>query len=168
MKKDLTIILGLVLVIVGLLIFGKGYTSPSFFQTDKSPTSKSFGNQLMPLSVKSLVIRAEVADNSKERKKGLSKRESLAIGEGMLFVFDKKQKYEIWMKDMQFPIDIIWIDENKKIVDIAESVAIEPGRDDEELKIWRPRSEAIFILEINAGLVELHGLAIGDGVVFAL
>ena len=67
---------------------------------------------------------------------------------------------------MKFAIDIIWIDENKKIVDIATNVPPEPGKKDRELTIYRPGTDAKYILEINAGLSSLNNFQIGDQVEF--
>ena len=57
----------------------------------------------------------EVADTPKERMEGLSVKNTLGEKEGMLFVFEEEGIYGFWMKDMKFPIDIIWIKGNKVI-----------------------------------------------------
>ena len=69
---------------------------------------------------------------------------------------------------MKFPIDIIWISEDKKIVDIAQSAAVEPGKKDKDLKIYRPEADSLYVLEINANLANLHNLQVGDDVFFEL
>lgn len=179
MKKDLAIIGGLFLAVAGLLIFGKGFTSGQFVQSPSQSSTRSA--QLFPaksskgaveISIRGFAIRALVADTQDERKKGLSGKEDLPIGEGVLFVFDSSDTYAIWMKDMLFPIDIIWVDDaptgEKRIVDIAPNAVPEPKKKDEELKIYRPRSQAKYVLEINAGLVSLQKLQIGDMVNFEL
>ena len=72
------------------------------------------------------------------------------------------------MKDMKFPIDIIWIDGEKRIVDIAANVRVEPDKKDRELAVYKSQAEALYVLEVNAGLSALHGLSIGDQVNFEL
>lgn len=67
--------------------------------------------------------RLERADIDEKRTKGLSDRDSLAEQTGMLFVFDQSQEACIWMKDMRFKIDIIWLDEAKKIIKIGQDVS---------------------------------------------
>ena len=175
MKKDLAIIGGLFLVVAILVIFGRGFTSTQFAGISPRPEStKSAAKQkgVAEVTIGSLKISAEVANTTDERKKGLSDRDELPINAAMLFVFDKSGSYGIWMKDMRFPIDIIWIDDlpagEKKIVDIAENAVPEPDKNDEELKRYQPRSEAKYILEVNAGLSKLHNLQIGDTVTFEL
>lgn len=70
-------------------------------------------------------ILAEIADTEEERSKGLSGRESLAEDEGLLFVFEEPGLYGFWMKDMNFAIDIIWIDESRHVIGIERGVAPE-------------------------------------------
>lgn len=168
MKKDLAIIFGLFILIVGLLVFGQGYTSVSFLQGQGESGAVQKQKGKVTVSAGALNIEATVAGTASERKKGLSGRDSLPISQGMLFIFENKGMYSIWMKDMEFAIDIIWIDENKKIVNLVTNVVPEPGKDDEELTIYRPGDDVLYILEINAGLAALNGLQIGDQVSFEL
>ena len=171
MKKDVAIIGGLFVVVAALVIFGRGFTSSQFVGISPRPEStKSAAKQkgITDITISDLNVSAEVADTVDKRKKGLSDREELAISSGLLFLFDKSGSYAIWMKDMRFPIDIIWIDESKKIVDIVENAVPQPGKKDEELKRYQPRSGAKYILEVNAGLVRLHNIQMGDTVNFEL
>ena len=166
---------GLFLLVAGIVIFGKGYSTGSFITgTNQSTKSASSSRaEIKPrdsaqVTIGNLQVTAAIADTADERKKGLGDREELPISAGMLFVFEKSDSYAIWMKDMKFPIDIIWIDEGKKIVDIAENAVPEPKKRDDELKIFRPKGPAKHVLELNAGLVKLHNLQIGDTVNFTL
>lgn len=169
MKKDLGIIFGLFLLIVLLLVFGQGFTSISMFNTSQgTPSAVVKTEGTVSVTSGSFAVDAEVAAKASDRKKGLSKRDSLPINRGMLFVFDKSDKWAIWMKDMRFAIDIIWISENKRIVATSNSVTPEPGKRDNELTIYRPEVEAKYVLEVNAGLVNLNNLKVGDVVNFNL
>ena len=180
LKKDLAIVGGLVLLVVGLLIFGKGFTTTSFISKPKEATATgqttSVGdsklNNKLQVRVRHLTVFAESAITREQRQKGLSKRDGLPFGEGMFFVFEQSGNYAIWMKDMKFPIDIIWIGDSptgeKKIVDIAENAIPEPDKKDSQLKIYKPKSDSRYILEINAGLSRLHNLQVGDSVNFEL
>lgn len=177
LKKDLAIVGGLFIVVVVLLVFGKGFTSTTYItQKTLEGTAGSQDSSAavlqkdgkINLTINTLNIFVEVADTKDKRKKGLSKKDDLPIGEGMLFVFEKSGLYTIWMKDMNFPIDIIWIDENKKIVDIVDNALVEPNTKDRDLKRYIPKAQSIYILEINAGLASLNNLEIGDQVEFGL
>lgn len=168
MKKDLAIIFGLFFVIVALLAFGRGLTSVGFIDNESQGQTNVRQSGVVSVTSKTMAVNAKVAAKADERKKGLSKIESMPLNEGMIFVFEEKGNYAFWMKDVKFALDIIWIGEDKKIVDIAFSAVPEPGKGDEELTLYRPRAEAWYVLEVNAGLAVLHGLQIGDPINFEI
>lgn len=167
MKKDLAIIFGLFLLIVVLVVFGGGYTSGSLLG-GPSGTQAVQRKGFTTVTIRDLVVEARVASKASERKKGLSGQENLPLGGGLLFVFENSGLYSFWMKDMKFAIDIIWIDENKKVVYIVQNAPPEPSRDEDELTLYRPEGVAKYVLEINAGLTQRHGIVIGDVVGFEL
>ncbi len=68
------------------------------------------------VTIGSQKITAEVADTTQARTKGLSGRPCIGQNEGMLFVFNQPGFYQFWMKDMKFPIDIIWITTNHRVI----------------------------------------------------
>ena len=168
MKKDLAIIAGLVLVIVFFIIFGRGFSTGQFITPTATDSAQTQNRENVQVTIKDLVIRAKIADEPKEQQSGLSDFSSLALDEGMIFVFDQSKRHTFWMKDMDFAIDIIWIDEAKKIVDIAPNVPPEPNNNEKELTRYRPKSDAKYVLEINAGISALHNLQTGDQVAFEL
>lgn len=90
-------------------------------------------------------IKARIADSAGEREKGLSSQKSLKSDEGILFVFDKSGYYGFWMKEMNFPIDIIWIDENWKVIGINKNLKPESYP-----KIYYPPKPVKYVLEISA------------------
>lgn len=168
MKKDLAIIVGLFVLIAALLIFGRGFTSVSLIGSGASSEQTVSKKGKVQLSVKTLNLDVTVAQSSSLRQKGLSKREFLPLTEGMLFVFEKTGRYSFWMKDMKFAIDIIWIDEANKIVQITKNVPPEPRKKDSQLTVYKPDSEILYVLEINAGLSDFNNLEVGDTVNFTL
>jgi hypothetical protein len=113
------------------------------------------------VELKGLVLHVQVAETLYQMHKGLGERDTLAPYDGMLFPFDFPQKPGIVMRDMRFPIDIVWI-MNGHVVDIAPHVMPEPGVSERQLTIYYPRVQANFVLELPAGWVEEHGLEIGD------
>jgi uncharacterized membrane protein (UPF0127 family) len=124
---------------------------------DTSNGKSADSQQLSELKIGEKIIFVEVVRTEKERGEGLSERKSLAEDSGMLFVFDQLDFYSFWMKGMNFPIDIVWLDENLKIIDF--SLSVEPKT---YPKSFLPREPALYALEINAGLVGKYGLKIGD------
>lgn len=168
MKKDLGVIFGLFAIVIILVAFGGSFTSISFLNPENEATSQARKKGVVDIILRELKIEAEVANSLTLRKKGLAGRDSLEINKGVLFVFEKSSNYAFWMKDVKFSIDIIWIDESKKIVYISESAYPEYGKKDFELTRYRTPSPAKYVLEINAGLSKLHGLQSGDLVNFSL
>ena len=109
-------------------------------------------------------VMAEVADTPDARIRGLSGRPSIAELNGVLFVNGKPEATDIWMKDMKFPIDILWI-RNGVVIDMKEH-APSPiaGTRTDMLPIYHPQSPADFVLETVAGFSGAHGMHIGDRV----
>ena len=102
-------------------------------------------------------IRVAVADTDALRTKGLGGRDALDVTSGMLFVFDKSDYHQIWMKDMRLVIDVIWIDERFRVIDIQTAV-----RPDTYPQTFEPVSPARFVIETNAHYAESFGIAVGD------
>ena len=106
------------------------------------------------------VIKVEIADTMEKQVRGLMFRENLGENEGMLFVFGREDFQGIWMMNMSFPIDIIWIDSNNKIVDIAKEA--QPCR--LNCPTYIPKERAKYVLEVNSEFAEKHTIKIGDKV----
>lgn len=102
-------------------------------------------------------LRAGVADEREERIQGLSGRESLGEREGLLFIFPESGFHGIWMKDMFFSIDIVWLDENFRVVGLEEEVS-----PDTFPTSFEPEAPAKYVLEVNAGLSSKAGVFIGE------
>ena len=117
-------------------------------------------NEFITLVINNTEIRTEVVDTVKNRSLGLSGRANLGENGGMLFVFEKPQNYEFWMKDMNFPIDIIWIGEDEIIKKISHQIT--PETYPETFSAGEPIK---FVLEVNAGFSEKNEIATGDSVV---
>jgi hypothetical protein len=105
-------------------------------------------------------FQVEIMKSAAELEKGLSGRASLDADKGMLFVFSKADRYVFWMKDMRFPIDILWINDGK-IADIKHNAPVPAS---ENLDKYLPDAPADYVLEINAGLSEKYGFRPGDAV----
>ncbi len=99
----------------------------------------------------------EIADTDFLRTRGLSGHKPLAQNEGMLFVFQNDGQYSIWMKDMLFSIDIIWLDSEYRIVDVKERASPESYP-----KVFTPSVPVKYVLELSGGFLKLHGLKKGD------
>lgn len=98
-----------------------------------------------------------VSDTDVLRHQGLSGVASLESHEGMLFIFDTPRPYGFWMKEMKIAIDIIWLDEEGVVVDYRDRV--EP---DTYPEVFRPQTNALYVIELVAGTRERVGLLVGD------
>lgn len=114
--------------------------------------------QLQTIYIGSTAIDVSVADDLHERVQGLSGVPGLRDFQGKLFIFDTDDQHGIWMKDMLFPIDIIWIDRNLKVIHIEENV--HPNT--YPSKSFAPPTDARFVLEMNAFFVSSIKVSIGD------
>jgi len=121
-----------------------------FFIRDKKISKVCFKNNC---------FEVELAVSSEEKKQGLMFREKIDNNEGMLFLFDKEGAYSFWMKNVKFPLDIIWIGENKKVVFISKNT---PVCEDENCDSVKPDKKAKYVLELNAGIADQIGLKLGD------
>ena len=112
-------------------------------------------------------INIDLAQTPDERQMGLSFRADLKEDQGMLFVFENPSRYGFWMKDMNFPIDIIWI-EGDTVVDITSNLSPQQGIADKELISYYPKQNVDKVLEVQGGWSEKYGLKIGDKVKISL
>lgn len=99
----------------------------------------------------------EYAQTKEERERGLSGRASLVPRSGMLLLFATSGFYGIWMKDMQFPLDIIWFDGGKRVIAVEENISPLSYP-----KVFVPSAPARYVLEVNAGFVAEHRVVVGE------
>lgn len=104
-------------------------------------------------------ISVEVADTVEKRSLGLGNRSGLENGWGMLFVFEKRKQHGFWMKNMQFPLDIIWLD-NHLIVHILRNV--QPEKSGVIPPVMTPPVAGNFVLEIDSGRADELKLQVGQ------
>ena len=152
MKKLIIVYVVLIVAVILLAVFKAGGKIPSFSFFQKSEAS-----------VNGKTLNLQLAKSDSERKKGLSGKKGLGDNEGMLFVFPNKGNYPFWMRDMLFPIDIIWID-HETVVYVQENASI-PGQA-QFLTIYDPHEQANRVLEINAGLAKKLDIKKGTKITF--
>lgn len=137
----------LIIICVALFIIGGAYLK---FREYFLPTAM--------VRIAGQEIKVELAKTPKAQAKGLSGRRQLAANQGMLFIFPALQKHSFWMKDMNFSIDIIWLD-NGEVVDIAPNLPPAVGVNP---PVYYPRASVNAVLEVAAGFSQKNGLKIGD------
>ncbi len=102
-------------------------------------------------------ITSYVAESVGEKTRGLSVFDSLDYNESMLFVFNNSDFHPFWMKDMNFPIDIIWLNEDKEIVFIKQN-----AKPKDFPKTYMPTKKNMYTIEFKEGFVSKNNLEIGD------
>jgi uncharacterized protein len=142
MKKEVI----LIVVATSILVLTLSFLSKK--QEIKEPTTLKIG---------SVTLNIGVANTDAERMQGLSGRSGLQENEGLLFIFEQQGYYGFWMKDMKFPIDIAWLDKNKKIIHIESNIL-----PDTYPEVFSPTSPALYVLEASANFFENHQIKIGD------
>jgi uncharacterized membrane protein (UPF0127 family) len=110
-------------------------------------------------------VTAELAVTDEERQQGLMFRDKIEESQGMLFVFEGEDIHAFWMKNMKFPIDILWLDSQRKIVHIEANV---PPCTADPCPSYIPKSPARYVLELKSGAAARHGLHLYDRLEFVL
>ncbi|MEK7653125.1 MAG: DUF192 domain-containing protein [Patescibacteria group bacterium] len=120
-----------------------------------------FGSLSLPkfISIGDKQIKAELAVSDEEKVKGLSGRSGLCADCGLLFVYDGYFIPNFWMKEMRFPIDIIWI-RDEMVVGFDKNVP--PPQEGEPLATYQPKTFVNYVLEVPANFVDKNDLKIGD------
>jgi lipid II:glycine glycyltransferase (peptidoglycan interpeptide bridge formation enzyme)/uncharacterized membrane protein (UPF0127 family) len=108
--------------------------------------------------INKIAIAAEVVKDTDAINKGLSGRDSLAPGSGMLFMFPKPKKYRFWMRNMKFPIDIIWIRDDT-VVGITADIA--PAFNASNPRFSYAPQKANYVLEVAAGFAAENDISLG-------
>lgn len=152
MSKNSVLFLIFIIFVIssGILLFLKNRTNIFDQQSDKR-------GQSIFIKINNLTLKAEIAETYGERAQGLSGREFVSDDQGMFFLFKEPGRYPFWMKGMKFPIDIIWLDKDLKIIEITKGAQPESFPE-----IFQPTGSAKYVLEINAGLSDKYDLKEGD------
>lgn len=101
----------------------------------------------------------EIAESDYERETGLMYRRSMEEDQGMLFIFDNEEPRGFYMKNTYIPLDLIFLDSNRRVVSIY------PNAQPESMETIRSEQPAQYVLEINAGLAEHWDLQPGDSLI---
>ena len=135
--------------------------SPQAEQTEQTQQAEE-----VPVGLPSgTTIQAELALTPEQRARGLMFRDGLDPDRGMLFVFPEASFHDFWMKNCRFPIDIIWLSPEKRIVHIERAV---PPCKEDPCPTYGSLRRALYVLEVVADLSRREGLRLGDPIDFEL
>ena len=114
------------------------------------------------VSVGTATVDAEAADTPQKQESGLMNRTGLGPNAGMLFLLPHAERQSIWMKNMRFPIDIVFITEDLRVLQVYESV---PPCAAEQCPVYVSDAPASYVLEVNAGFCARHDIISGAPVI---
>ena len=120
-----------------------------------------YGEPSHVINIQGARFFATLADTPEARRQGLSGTDKLEDLQVMLFAFDSNDTHGIWMKEMNYPIDIFWVSEDFQIVHIEKRVGPETYP-----KTFRPTRPARYVIEANANVAEAFNIKVGDLVIF--
>lgn len=147
----------IVLISVGVLFLVIGGIKTDFL----SSKIKKNDISLFSLKINNASLNVELADTPEKRLLGLGGRKKLGKNNGMIFLYSAFGFYPFWMKDMNFALDIVWIDENYKIIDITKGI-----QPDTFPKTFVSQMPSQYILEVNDGWINKNNVNIGDSILF--
>lgn len=139
-----------VIAIIGLVVLtiALNYVSSELY-------SLKYRNPIRKIYLGNVIVKAEVVSSKEKIEAGLSGRSNLSEGRGMFFVMPQEDFQRFWMKGMQFPIDIIWI-ENDRVIGCEEWILPEDQR------IFTSPGKVGFVLEVSAGFCEKNQVQVND------
>ena len=149
------LLLGLGTLIVFILIFS--FDSSKYSEDHTVDKDYKDGK----ICFKQNCFDTEVVNTEIRRQRGLSFEDNMALDKGMLFIFDEEGQHPMWMKDMNFPLDMVWINDDSKIV--AISAEVQPCGEG-VCSTFSNSDPARYVLELNSGIVKELGLKLGDSV----
>lgn len=137
------------------------------FLADNKVASESLSSdnvKLANVKIGDANLKLEIADTESSREQGLSNRENIGFYNGMLFVFDEPSYETFWMKDMNFDLDIIWVDKNKKIVQIDQDVSAHSynSTDPKSSEKFSSTEKILYVMEVPAGFAKDKDVVVGD------
>ena len=156
--KKIYLIAGIVVMTVVLVLIFDHYP----YKKSGDDQVKGSKIKYSQIKIKDKKIKAEVADNLELRLKGLSGHKSFCSNCAMLFVFERADIYPFWMKEMNFPLDIVWI-KDKKIIEIVESAPTPQTAG--QIMNYTPNAPADLVLELNGGFCKKYNIKTGDEVI---
>ncbi len=154
----------LLIIVVSLTVFF--LFSKNSLELDNSTNTNQKQDSLkkVTVTIRDKKVIAELADSPAKQSKGLMFRESMNENSGMLFVFNNSSIRSFWMANTKIELDMIWADENKKIVFIHNNVppCTKTGNLQAYCTRYKPDMPAKYVLEVNGGWVKKNNIKLGD------
>lgn len=154
--------------LLAVVVAGCGGDGSPAASTPARPAVAESGMAIIPLRHDGHELLVEVAATPEQRAVGLSNRDAVDPGTGMLFDLGETRVPRFWMKDTRLALDMVWIREDRVIAEITADVQPQPGVPDSELAMYTPSSLVRYVLELPAGAAGQLEMQPGDALDFAL
>lgn len=141
--------ISILLITVGWLIFGESESICGSYEQRN-------------LEIGGKIVKVDVSDDSCKIVLGLSGRKSMSADRGMIFIFRNSGNYGFWMKDMNFPIDILWIDNDFNITGIEKSVSTSTYP-----SVLGEKYLAKYVLELSSNFSDQNNIEVGNKIIFS-
>ena len=136
-----------------------GIALESVLETEIGSSLTIFPNHAV-LSIGVSEFHLEIVSSQIDQERGLMGRTELEQSEGVLFVFEREERWPLWMKGTLIPLDAIWVGSSG----IVEHIAVmhpQPEVDDAQLKIYAPQVPCLYAIEISSGSLVSTGIDVG-------
>ena len=153
---------GILFITCAIIIFLISFSQLYAFDLQSNNNTSSIGADFFPnykkttISINGINVTMAIASSDEQRIRGLSGIEKMNENEGMLFLFDKPSKQGFWMNKMNFPIDIIWLDSNNKVVHIEKQ--LEPCKLFLACPVYNPEVDSLYVIELQSGFADTHSI----------
>lgn len=137
----------------------------TFSSCSRDDAADRFGTRAVTMP-NGKTVYAESAIEYAEMLRGLMFRESLAADRGMLFIHNSEGRYPYWMFQVRIPLDIIWLDKSKRVVEVLANVPPCKATKSSECPSYGGNQSAQFVLELAAGMAQKYGVAVGSRIDF--
>jgi uncharacterized membrane protein (UPF0127 family) len=135
--------------------------------TSSRSSDVSSGASTLPVTLPDgTQIRAELAITPEQQARGLMFREALPPNHGMLFISSEISPRAFWMFQTRIPLDIIWLDENRRVVEISAHTPPCGDTNPSNCPNYGGQVPSKYVLELAAGQAEAHGIDVGDQILF--
>ena len=164
-KKDYPKLIAAILIPVAIVfaVFSSVKVTEQSVDTQQTvnPLYELHDREMVQVKVNDQKIRVEVVNSPSSTMLGLSGRDSIGA-DGMLFIFPKSHQQYFWMKDMKFPIDMIWIDDGT-VLRVTENVPVpDENTPDNKLEIYSSELDVNMVLEVESGDTKRFNIKPGD------
>jgi uncharacterized membrane protein (UPF0127 family) len=153
---------GILFITCVIIIFWISFSQLYAFNLQSNNNTSSTGADFFPnykkttISINGINVTLAIASSDEQRIRGLSGIEKMNENEGMLFLFDKPSKQGFWMNKMNFPIDIIWLNSNNKVVHIEKQ--LEPCKLFLACPVYNPEVDSLYVIELRSGFADNHSI----------